>query len=40
METTAKETAAPVLLTRAEAAKRGLVDGETLNKMHLMPTAL
>ncbi len=39
METTAKETAAPVLLTRAEAAKRGLVDGETLNKMHLMPTA-
>ena len=37
--TTQREETELPLLSRAEAQKRGLVDGETLQKMHLMPTA-
>ena len=38
MEAITKQTAAPARLTPAEAQKRGLIDGATLAKMHLMPT--
>ena len=40
MESTVqRDTAELTSISRGEAQKRGLVDGETLQKMHLMPTA-